>query len=224
MEGRMSFRDVDEPAEYNEPSENEGESPIPVMPRHPVAAVASVPDSAPDPDAKQPELQDYVDINESGYFYIIQPSDTRAGVYKIGMTKRLPNERLCEYPKYSIPKYFICVANASQFEDLVMRKLGAVAKRCREYGLEYYEIDLQLLISLVHELWMIHGMSKMSGEEKTDTKRKPKGWQNFVNEWLAEHIGADVQLAYVAYCDSLKVFCEEPDDFKIFSTYYLSVI
>ncbi len=165
-----------------------------------------------------------------GYFYIIKTADTPVNVYKIGKTVEVdPNKRLCKYPKYSDLKYTVAVANADTFEDLVMRKLKTKVKRRQEFGLEYYEAELPVLVNIIHEIWMAHGSSIMHKIDKITNKEteriKPNGWQFFVNEWLSSNQSASPEEAYTAYVNCVKTafLSNEYAEYSCFLIYYSSL-
>lgn len=162
--------------------------------------------------------------DKPGFFYIIQTPDVPANVYKIGKTTNIdPNKRLCRYPRYSSVKYTIEVANADKFEDLVMRKLriGPVKRRL-EFGLEYYECELTVLVEFVHNLWMVYGNQSVLAIDKTIEKNKPNGWQYFANEWLRLNRNAGARAAYNAYVDIMRNVFATSDycEFEPFLEYY----
>jgi hypothetical protein len=135
-----------------------------------------------------------------GFFYIIQTADVEKNVYKIGKTTQTdPNKRLCRYPAYSNTKYTIHCDNADVFEDLVMRKFKTLFKRRMEYGIEYYEGDITIMIDEVHKLWMRFNKSTDIQLDKDIEKFKPNGWQYFVNEWLCYNTTATMDTAYDNY-------------------------
>lgn len=143
--------------------------------------------------------------NGPGYFYIIKTSDTPDGVYKIGKTIQTdPNKRLCRYPQYSCCMYTVHVENADLFEDIAMRKLQGVAIRRREFGLEYYEMNIVKLIDFIHGLWMKYGQFTDGKLDKNIDKFKPNGWQYFANEWLASNTDCTSAEAYDAYVNIFK--------------------
>jgi predicted house-cleaning noncanonical NTP pyrophosphatase (MazG superfamily) len=190
-----------------------------------------VDDSKIDPATTRTIVSSYITTKDTrGYFYIIKTADTPANVYKIGKTVEVdPNKRLCKYPKYSDLKYTVAVANADTFEDLVMRKLKTKVKRRQEFGLEYYEAELPILINIIHEIWMAHGSAtehKIDKPVHRSTERiKPNGWQFFVNEWLSANQSASPEEAYAAYVNCVKTafLSNEYAEYPCFLTYYSSL-
>jgi hypothetical protein len=165
-----------------------------------------------------PETKD-----ESGFFYIIQTPDVPPSVYKIGKTVRPnPNKRLCAYPKFSIVKYTIAVANADLFEDIIMRKFKTAFKRRMELGLEYYEGDLVDMICVVHSLWLKYGQQASLSIDRSLEKIKPNGWQSFVNEWLVKNPDAQPDVAYTAYVDMMQntFLSNEYAEYPAFALYF----
>jgi hypothetical protein len=164
--------------------------------------------------------------NISGFFYIIKTADVPDGVYKIGKTiMEDPNKRLCRYPKYSCCMYTIQVANADLFEDIVMRKLKGAVKRRMEFGIEYYEADIRILVDIVHNLWLRYGQIGEAVLDKSNEKIKPNGWQYFANEWIAQNPAATVHEAYSAYEHMMKTefMTNEYAEFDCFSIYFNSL-
>lgn len=164
-------------------------------------------------------------IDNGGYFYIIQTPDVTNGVYKIGMTCRTnPNKRLCEYPKMSVVKYTIEVADARGFETYIMHKFNLRFKRPREYGLEYYEGSLKKMINIVHKTWMIYGMKKKLYISEKINKLRPIGFQYFCNEWLCDHEKLpSINVMYEAYIQMVTplIKLSEHVSFRKFRAYLL---
>lgn len=141
----------------------------------------------------------------SGFFYIIQTADVPIGVYKIGKTARAnPNQRLCEYPKFSSVKYTIAVNDCHGFESYAMRKFRTLFKRRREFGLEYYEGNLMQMINLAHKLWNKYGLADKIVVDQNIEKIKPVGWQFFVNEWYSDQFDPTPDEAYDMYVSLIK--------------------
>jgi hypothetical protein len=164
--------------------------------------------------------------NQPGFFYIIKTPDVPPDVYKIGKTIQTdPNKRLCRYPPYSCTQYTVAVANADLFEDIVMRKLKGSVIRRREYGLEYYQSDIKILIDQIHNLWLSYGDLTDTQLDKTIEKIKPNGWQFFANEWLSKHPGVTASEAHLAYISIMRdVFASnEYAELDAFSEYFRSV-
>ena len=163
--------------------------------------------------------------NKSGFFYIIKTSDTPENVYKIGKTTETnPNKRLCTYPQYSSCLYTISVKNADIFEKIAIHKLKGLSIRHREFGYEYYEINIKKLINIIHSLWMEYG--DIDTDIYADIrKNQPEGWQYFANEWLANNPDKPVEIAYKYYVDIITShFRKIPCKFAKFEPYYYSVM
>ncbi len=99
------------------------------------------------------------DINtESQYVYLIQEREfikTQEPIYKIGMTKRTPSERLAGYPKCTKIIYFFEVTNCLRMEQFLIKKFDENFHQCDDIGREYYEGDINVMKyifrSTVHE-------------------------------------------------------------------------
>jgi T5orf172 domain len=90
-----------------------------------------------------------------GFIYIIREREfirLEENVFKIGRTGRPVGERLCEYPKGSMPYYFEKVNNCQNVEQLLLNKLISVPhqfKHRKDIGYEYFEGNIDQLISIV---------------------------------------------------------------------------
>jgi hypothetical protein len=78
------------------------------------------------------------------YIYIIREREfirTNEAIYKLGKTKRTPNERCGGYPKHSDVILFIKVSDCDDLETLLIREFKLKFKHLPDYGNEYFEGD-----------------------------------------------------------------------------------
>ena len=164
-------------------------------------------------------------MNKEGFFYVIKTADTPINVYKVGKTTATnPNKRLCAYPRYSACVYTIAVKNVDIFEKIVIHKLKGCAKRCMEFGNEYYEADPVDLINAIHNIWIEYGNTD-TDLYKSIKKNQPLGWQYFANEWLIYNKPQSIEIAYINYLKLIiEHFKQIPCKYDKFLAYYLSVI
>lgn len=161
-------------------------------------------------------------VDKRGFFYIIQNAEIPLGIYKIGKTTRgNPNQRLCEYPKFSEVKFTIAVDDIDEFEKYVIRKFTLRWTRKREYGLEYFEGNYKDMIKYAVELWLNFDVDVL---EKNQTLEliKPIGIDVFISDWLLHQSPRpSMEEQYIKYVELIQeVFLhDEYASYEVFEQY-----
>ena len=122
------------------------------------------------------------------YIYIIHcraSVNCNESVYKIGKTKNF-EKRLSGYDKGSIPILLLFVKNSDSFETYMKTKFTSIFIKRQDYGNEYFEGDVNKMVSVILNEFNKEIQYKTETEEteETETKTEPKieWWDLFDTE------------------------------------------
>lgn len=104
-----------------------------------------------------PPVLQHVDTADVGFVYLLITEEqyiAKKPIYKFGFTRHGDvYKRIHQYPKGSILLYCQLVMNASLLETHILRKLRGAFSYCRNIGKEYFEGELNDILTLIkHEI------------------------------------------------------------------------
>lgn len=99
-------------------------------------------------------------LNNFGYFYLIKPRasiNNNSDIYKIGITEQMnPKTRLSGYTKGYKILLLTKIYDVKLFEKKIIDNLNLKFQQCPDYGNEYFEGDLSLIIDKIKEVLKIN--------------------------------------------------------------------